>query len=175
MAEQKVRRLIRNCSSTGGGPWDLDELAAKNNRLITIGRADDNDISIFACPADQTTEMISRHHALIGYDSSRDEFYIMDNNSTHGVFIRPSGREGYDTQKRRVSLIDGDTIFLGRDNRAYALMYCHERDIVDHSKKEFADARTVDPANDSTTKAIFRPWAYSKEEKSRDPKMGKTK
>ncbi len=71
-------------------------------RMIKIGRDDDNDIVIKDDP------LVSRRHALI--EQSGNEYYIQDKDSTNGTFVNnnpvPRGK--------KVQLSQGDVVMVGK-------------------------------------------------------------
>jgi chromosome segregation ATPase len=74
-------------------------------RRTTIGRTPDNDLQI-------DNKLISRHHAVIVWD--RHDAVIEDLGSTNGVTV--NGK-----RMLRQSLLDGDTVLIGKTRFRYAL------------------------------------------------------
>lgn len=79
------------------GNWK--KVPLKRNSRIGIGRKSDNDIIV-------PHNLVSRNHAII--ESSNDEIYITDLNSTNGTFVN-----GKRVEKRRQLQI-GDKVYVGQ-------------------------------------------------------------
>ncbi len=103
--------------------WWLDrELLIDEQRpILTIGRADENDLVVKG-------NLISRLHARIEY--ARHKFTLIDH-STNGTFVREGGGEEAFVRRDSVQLKGGGLISLGRmpeAESAQTIRYVCERD-----------------------------------------------
>ncbi len=75
-----------------------------SNQIITLGRADDNDVVIKG-------NLISRIHARI--EVSKDRFILIDE-STNGTFLQRNDGEEVFVRRDEIELVDGGILSLGR-------------------------------------------------------------
>ncbi|CAD5114167.1 DgyrCDS3309 [Dimorphilus gyrociliatus] len=94
-------------------------LPFKNDLVLNIGRAEDNDIKL------QNSHHISRYHAKL--ICQNDDWYIMDCKSSNGVFINDVKIE----PAQKTALRDGDSIIFDyqpNKNPRYSFRYKNERE-----------------------------------------------
>jgi len=72
------------------------------NRLISIGRGEQNDIVISEDP------LVSRQHALI--EKEGQEYYVMDKGSTNGTYVNNNPIP----RMERVKIKIGDIVMVGK-------------------------------------------------------------
>jgi len=59
-------------------------------------------------PVQILDNLVSRQHLQIRYDKQKDEYFVLDMKSKHGVFINDVRIEG------ETALVDGDEILIGQ-------------------------------------------------------------
>jgi len=99
--DEKGKKLSRETATTVK-KIRFKETSIELQRMIKIGRDDDNDIVIKDDP------LVSRRHALIGQRGN--EFYVQDKDSTNGTFVNNNPVH----KGKKVQLKQGDVVMVGK-------------------------------------------------------------